>query len=315
MRAREIAMALGGIGRPETRGRYRCCCPVHGDADPSMTVQDYPARADGIDVKCWSANCNPIAIKRELARRNLIAGIVSKAERVDAKVMAEQARKHRAEQAKRRELAEWIWNKAEPAAAEVARYLSECRAIDLGRIGGVPACLRYSIDALIPLTEPKRFGFAMTASVTDALGQLTAVHQTFLNFAGTDKAGMEDDKFIIGAPAGAAVRLFPVAEELGVSEGIETGLSAAEMHSVPVWSCLNTSGLIGFMVPPSVRRVIIFADRDKVNAKTGKRPGTHAAETLAARLREQRIACRIQYPALGFPDFNDELKAKKARAA
>ena len=67
------------------------------------------------------------------------------------------------------------------------------------------------------------------------------------------------------------------------------------------------------MVPPSIKRAVIFADRDKINPKTGKRPGTVAADTLAARLLEQRIACRIQYPALGFKDCNDELKARKRR--
>jgi putative DNA primase/helicase len=311
MRAREIAMALGGTGRPETRGRYRCCCPVHGDVNPSMTVQDYPARSDGIDVKCWSANCNPLAIKRELARRNLITGTVSKAERIDAKAMAEQAAKHRAEQAKRRELAGWLWSKGEPNAAEVVRYLSEGRAIDLDRIGGVPAALRYQIDAVIPETEPKRYGFAMVAAVTDALGQLAAVHQTFLNFSGNAKAGLGDDKYITGAPSGAAVQLTEAGADLGVSEGIETALSAAELHGVPTWAALNTSGLIGFMVPSRVKRLTIFADRDRINPKTGKRPGTYAAETLAARLIQQRIECRIKYPALDFADFNDELMARK----
>lgn len=313
MRAREIAMALGGTGRPETRGRYRCCCPVHGDVNPSMTVQDYPARSDGIDVKCWSANCNPLAIKRELARRNLIAGRVSNAERIDAKAMAEKAAQHRAEQAKRRELASWLWSKGEPNAAEVARYLTEGRAIDLGCIGGVPSCLRYQIDAVIPETEPRQHGFAMVAAVTDALGQLCAVHQTFLNFSGNAKAGLGDDKYIIGASSGAAVRLIDAGADLGLSEGIETALSAAELHGIPTWAALNTSGLIGFMVPARVKRLTIFADRDPINPKTGKRPGTYAAETLAAKCAQQRIECRIKYPALDFADFNDELQARRKR--
>jgi putative DNA primase/helicase len=313
MRAREIALAIGGTGRPDARGRYRCCCPVHGDVNPSMTVQDYPARADGIDVKCWSANCHPLQIKRELARRNLIAGIAGAAEQIDTKVTMERAAKHRAEQAKRRALAAWLWNKAEPNAAKVARYLTEGRSIDLERIGGIPACLRYAADAVVPETDPKQHGFAMVAAVTDALGELAAVHQTFLSPSGNAKAGMGDDKFIIGAPAGAAVRLIDAGADLGLSEGIETALSAAELHGIPTWAALNTSGLIGFMVPPSVKRVTIFADRDRINPKTSKRPGKYAAETLAARLIQQRIECRIKYPSLDFADFNDELQARKRK--
>ena len=62
---------------------------------------------------------------------------------VDPKVAEQRAKQERAEQQKKRELARWLWKRAEPNAAEVARYLSEARAIDLDRIGGVPAALGH----------------------------------------------------------------------------------------------------------------------------------------------------------------------------
>jgi hypothetical protein len=58
-------------------------------------------------------------------------------------------------------------HRQKPDAIELARYLSEGRGIDLDRIGGVPECLRYQIDAVIPETEPQQYGFAMVAAVTD----------------------------------------------------------------------------------------------------------------------------------------------------
>ena len=134
-RAREIALALGGTGRIESGGRYRCRCPVHGDVSPSMTVQDYQARRDGIDVKCWSAGCDPIAIKRDLARRGLIEGWsrdASDRPAIDPAELERNAAEQRAEQKKRKELAAWIWRKAMPGAQslELARiFASAARLI------------------------------------------------------------------------------------------------------------------------------------------------------------------------------------------
>ena len=155
----------------------------------SYAIKDDDRWGDGIDVKCWSLGCDGGAIKAALRRQGLMSGQPGERQPVDPKVAEQRAKQERAEQQKKRELARWLWERAEPNAAEVARYLSEARAIDLDRIGGVPACLRYQIDAVIPETEPKQYGFAMMAAVTDALGDLTAIHETFLNFSGTAKAG------------------------------------------------------------------------------------------------------------------------------
>jgi hypothetical protein len=42
--ARQIALALGGNGRPDTRGNFQCRCPgpLHkrGDLTPSLSVKD-----------------------------------------------------------------------------------------------------------------------------------------------------------------------------------------------------------------------------------------------------------------------------------
>jgi len=320
MRAKEISLALGGNGIARQGGRYWCSCPIHGDKTPSLTVKDDPARRDGIDVKCWSAGCDPLAIKADLIRRGYLPGLGDdEAPKRDPKALARRADEARREQNKRRDLARWLWSRAEPGknSRELARYLGERRSIDLERIGGVPDCLRHEVDALIPETEPKRYGPAMIAAVTNVMGGLTAVHETFLNFSGSDKARLADSKFIKGPPSGGAVRLFPIPNDgsLGTAEGIETALSAAELHGIPTWAVLNTSCMSSFMVPPRIKRLVIFADFDKPSAVTGKRPGTVAAESLLARATSQGIACEIRYPSDGFKDFNDELVARKRLGA
>lgn len=311
MRAREIALALGGDGKKRSGGRYWCCCPVHGDATPSMTIKDDDRWGDGIDVCCWSVRCDGGEIKAELRRRGLVSGRSRERKQVDPRIAERQAANDRAEQNRKRDWARVLWSRAEPNAAEVARYLTECRGIDLGRINGAPDCLRYQIDAVIPETDPKRYGMAMVAAVADALGEVTAIHETFLNFSGTAKAGMDRDKFVIGVMGGGAVRLMPAGALLGISEGIETGLSAAELTGIPTWATISTSGMVNFMVPPSVRRVVIFADFDPFNEKIGGRPGSIAAETLAGRLRQQCIEWEIRYPPGGTNDWNDALLARK----
>ena len=40
-------------------------------------------------------------------------------------------------------------------------------------------------------------------------------------------------------PTGAAVRLMPHEEMLGIAEGIETALSASILFNVPVWAALD----------------------------------------------------------------------------
>ncbi len=63
-------------------------------------------------------------------------------------------------------------------------------------------------------------------------------------------------------PTGAAVRLMPHQEVLGIAEGIETALSASILFNVPIWAAL-TAGLLQEWTPPaSVTTVFVFGDND-----------------------------------------------------
>ena len=94
------------------------------------------------------------------------------------------------------------------------------------------------------------------------------------------------------------MRLTPAGTELAVAEGVETALAFAQMFNAPTWAALSTAGLIAFMVPAGVKRLIVAADNDP--------DGLKAARALAERAR---AVCEvvITYPdAPG--DWNDCLR-------
>ena len=88
----------------------------------------------------------------------------------------------------------------------------------------------------------------------------------------------EGAEFLSGGPA---IRLFDATEELALAEGIETGLAVHLSLGVPVWASYSASNLEHIWIPPSVKRVRIYADNDANFA------GQAAAYALARRLKSE----------------------------
>ena len=147
----------------------------------------------------------------------------------------------------------------------------------------------------------------MLATVTDAAGRAVSLHRTYLQDA--QKAPVpEPKKQMEGLPiAGAAIRLTPVSRTLGIAEGIETALAAAELFEVPVWSCISTSGIESFEPPQGVEHVVIFADNDANFA------GQAAAYRAAHRLALKGYEVEVCIPPTG-GDWLDELNRRKGQA-
>lgn len=144
----------------------------------------------------------------------------------------------------------------------------------------------------------------MLATVTNATGRAVSMHRTYIQ--GARKAPVPAPKKLMqGLPlAGAAIRLAPVSRTLGIAEGIETALAAAELFEVPTWSCISTSGIESFEPPQGVEQVIVFADNDV--ACGGQAAAYRAAHRLA--LKGVRVEVIIP-PTVG--DWLDELTRRR----
>jgi putative DNA primase/helicase len=137
-----------------------------------------------------------------------------------------------------------------------------------------------------------------------AQGERAALHRTYLSPYGT-KADVASPRKMMGTmPSGAAVRLMPHQELLGIAEGIETALSASILFNVPVWAALN-AGLLQVWTPPTtVTTVFVFGDNDVSST------GQAAAYTLAQRLKAKGLSVFVEIPCKTGQDWNDVLMAK-----
>jgi DNA primase len=190
-----------------------------------------------------------------------------------------------------------IWTAAQPIGGTIAEtYLREARAIGLQ----LPDCLRFHPRLAI---GPRELGDApaMVAAVTDLLGDVVAIQRTFLLPDGSGKARIDRPKRGLGPIGEGALCLAPAGIVTGIAEGIETGLSAMELFSVPVW-CVLGSNLRRIVLPDFVRNVALFADRGDA--------GERAAMIAAQAFREQKRRVAVRFPEIG-KDFNDELKARR----
>jgi hypothetical protein len=110
-----------------------------------------------------------------------------------------------------------------------------------------------------------------------------AVHLTLLAPDGCKKADVTPNKICVGRPAARPIVLAPINDglALGITEGIEDGLSIAWALGIGAWA----AGAAGFMsplgdaVPSYVEAVTIYAHRDLA----GERGARSLGDRLVAR--------------------------------
>ncbi|MBV8889010.1 MAG: toprim domain-containing protein [Alphaproteobacteria bacterium] len=197
-------------------------------------------------------------------------------------------------------------------------YLVETRGIDLAALPRRPGALRYVRG--LPNAEAGRPFPAMLAAVTGPGGRFQTIHRTWLERQSTGrvlKAPVAAPKKVYSACKGGTIRLArgasgkpwaeaPEGDVLGLTEGIENGLSyAVAVPEHRVAAALNVGNLPHLRLPAAISTVIIAADSDA--------PGSPADRTLRRAVdrflgegREVRIA---RVPA-GFKDFNEYLLAE-----
>ena len=273
-------------------------CPLCGGID-RFRFDDKDGRGTYFCSGCGAGDGVNLAMKftglsfKEVAQRiEQIAGVVQastiKAERSDDDKL----------QALRRA---WKESAAIQQGDEVVRYLRG-RGLSLDKL---PESIRFH-PGLAYRGDDMTGNFpAMLATVTGPEGKARSLHRTYLQNA--QKAPVSHPKKLMqGLPLpGAAIRLAPVSECLGIAEGIETALAATELFGLPVWSCISTSGIESFEPPDGVRKVVIFADHDLNFA------GQKAAFAAAHRLKLKGYVVEVRIPPTA-GDWLDVLLSKDA---
>ena len=200
-----------------------------------------------------------------------------------------------------RQRARWMWGFGRDAKDTVVEeYLRKrCVRLPPGDVIQYWRFGHFGQNKMVPL---------MLAKVSDIKNdEGIAVHRTALSLdaekAYYDLYGNMDCRAFAGSPKGGAIKLFPLAEVLGVGEGIETSLSLREMKGwkdLAVWSLMSDIGLSKFPVLEGVRKLIIAEDNDQ--------GGITATAELAQRWRAagrevQIVGTRSKHPELN--DIND----------
>ena len=202
-------------------------------------------------------------------------------------------------QSSRRVSARRLWDSTCPIAGTVAAAYLESRGV--GHVARAPA-LRFHPRITHP-NAPGHFP-ALVAGAQDVAGEFMGIHRTYLRADGTSKADIDPARLSLGPIGGGAVRLVePAGDALLIGEGIETTAAAVKVLGWRggAWAALSTSGMGKMVLPASVRRVLIAADRDVEGA------GQKAAAQLTERLRAEGRRVRIFVPETIGHDFCDEL--------
>jgi putative DNA primase/helicase len=281
MNAEQLAHRLGAV---RSGRQWKCRCVAHDDAGPSMILFDGRER---LQVRCL-AGCETRDVIAALRARGLWEGAHS-TEANGASKAQTRTDEADAEAERMRERARRIWDQTIPCDGTRAEdYLAHREiwtvASELPEIVRFhPRCPRGREQA--PAVVVAMRGFASNA--------LQAIQRIFL----TPDACKDGHPMMLGSAGGAAMKLQRVAGvELHIAEGIETALSVKAMGNGPVWALGSTSGIKALPVFEGVQRLVIWADHDPINPRTGKRPGFDAADVCATRWRGAGRQVQVWFP-------------------
>jgi putative DNA primase/helicase len=277
----DIALRLG---LEKSRKSWRGTCPAC-DYARTFSIRDFKGRL----VTFCGNGCDREALAEALGR---VTGVDFKPAEANAETQDDAARRVRATAD-----AVKIWSGSTTA----LHTLAELYLINRALPGlAASAALRFRGDCHHP--EQRGRYPALVALVQDVTGKPVAVHRTYLR-AGGFKATMEPPKASKGPVWGGAIRLYSVAPEIVIGEGIESAASAGRLLSLPAWAALSAGNLArGLILPPEVRAVVIAADADEAGKK--------AADAAADRWRAEGRRVRIARPDQPGQDFNDILRAQ-----
>jgi putative DNA primase/helicase len=197
--------------------------------------------------------------------------------------------------------------------ADIEKVLSEATKCDIVReylsgrgLSVFPEALRAH-PSLVHFDEDRRRTGevpAVVCPITGPDGTIQSCHRIYLAEVKSKKKLMAP----VVTVNGAAARLFPVTDTLGLSEGIETGVAAHELFGVPVWAAITASGIESFVPPPGIKRLIVYADND------ANFQGQKSAYALAHKLALAKTIpmIEVQVPPKADTDWLDVLIEDRA---
>jgi hypothetical protein len=260
-----------------------CRCPAHADSSPSLSVRPGAKR---LLLHCFGG-CETVQVLAALRRLRLPASgsLPAELETVDAR------------RGRLRAAAAQLWSEARPLAGSPGETYLAVRGISESS-----SELRFhprTPHGRKPLT---RFAPALIAAVRDDSG-LVGVQRTFLDGKTNRLAAIVPAKCALGRLGSGAVRLQPAVDVLGLAEGIETALSAAQLFGIPCWATLGTERFRHVALPTSVSILLLFLDHDA---------GGRRAEALVRSRLGEHVAIEARYPPRTGDDWNDVLTREAA---
>ena len=286
--AREIVTALGGkwCGKEGTAR-----CPAHNDHDPSLSVTE----SNGRTLVICRAGCDQDAVIGALRAR----GLWGRQGGLKQAMPSEIDQQRQADDLKRSSSALAIWRAASPVVGTLADKYLHVRGIK----GPFPPSLRF--HSCLRYRDQDGSGAKFLPGMISAIQwpdrKIGAIQRTFLDPRGDRKGQVPRPRKTLGPFNGGALRLGPAGHEIGIAEGLETGLSAMQLFEVPVW-CACGARLAAINLPATVSTVHVFADNGD--------PGHEAAERAATRHTQEGRRAVLRYPPPEFGDWNDVLCAE-----
>ena len=288
--AREIVVALGG----KWRGKEgTALCLAHNDHRPSLSITE----SNGRTLVICRAGCEQNAVIGALRARGLWGGQSGQHQAIAPEI----DRQRQAEDMKRSAAALSIWRSAVPIVGTLAEIYLRARGIKSPHLPSIrfhPNLRYHGQDGPSAMLLP-----AMISAIQWPDRRIGAIQRTFLDPRGDRKAQVSSPRKTLGPFNGGALRLGPAGLEIGIAEGLETGLSAMQLFEVPVW-CACGARLAAINLPATVSTVHVFADNGD--------PGHEAAERAATRYTQEGRCVVLRYPPSEFGDWNDVIRAEVA---
>lgn len=215
------------------------------------------------------------------------------------------------------EAARRLWAMGKPIAGTLAeRYLAGRGIVGVRTISALrfhPNCYYWCEDRTDkgrPEARP-----ALLAKVTDADGNITGLHRTWLDPENANKAPLDPNRKTMGHLLGHSVRIGAPSRMVAAGEGLETMLSLRmAIPRLPVIAALSANHLAALAPPSGIERIYIAADADEA--------GRIATHVLAERAHEQGIEtvplhfrqgdANEDLRALGLQDFRTHLQGQLA---